>query len=153
VSVSWDRTGVDASAVLTVAWRELGGPPVKAPAQFGYGSSLIRNLIPHELGGTVDLTFPPDGAFCKIEIPLGGCAKILPEDALSSAIMDDDAFSTGVGKFFKKLRVTVQQEIEKVVRSADAKRKLTGTTLPTKAVVTVSGIDLKFEVDGEIELA
>jgi len=28
-----------------------------------------------------------------------------------------------------------------------------GTTLPTSAVVTVSGIDLKFEVAGDIELA
>jgi PAS domain S-box-containing protein len=153
VSVSWDRTGVDASAVLTVAWREFGGPPVKAPSQFGYGSSLIRDLIPHELGGTVDLTFPSDGACCKIEILLGGGAKILRENALRSAIIDDGAFSTGVRKFFKKLRITVQREIEKAVRNADAKRKLTGTTLPAKAVVTVSGIDLKFEVDGEIELA
>jgi PAS domain S-box-containing protein len=152
VSVSWDRTGVDASSVLTVAWREFGGAPIKAPVRFGYGSSLIRNLIPHELGGTVDLTFPPDGACCKIEIPLGGRAKILHEDVLRGAIMDD-AFGVGVRKFFKTLRVTVQREIENAVRDPDAKRKLTGTTLPTKAVITVSGIDLKFEVDGAIELA
>jgi two-component sensor histidine kinase len=151
VSVSWDRTGVDASAVLTVAWREFGGPPITAPARFGYGSSLIRNLIPHELGGTVDLTFPSDGACCKIEIPLEGRAKSLGEDALRSAIMDD-ALGTGVRKFFKKLRVTVQGEIETAVRNADANRKLSGTTLPTKAVITVGGIDLTFEVDGDIEL-
>jgi hypothetical protein len=37
----------------------------------GYGLSLIRDLIPHELGGTVDLTFPSDGMCCKIEIPSG----------------------------------------------------------------------------------
>jgi len=36
---------------------------------------------------------------------------------------------------------------------AHAKRKLTGTTLPVRAVVTVGGIDVKFEVDGDIELA
>jgi PAS domain S-box-containing protein len=153
VSVSWDRTGVDASAVLTVAWRELGGPAVGAPVRFGYGSSLIRDLIPHELGGTVDLTFPSDGACCKIEIPLQGDARIPREDALRSAIMDYDAFSTGVRKFFRKLGVTAQREIEKAARSADSKRNPTGTTLPIKAVVTVSSIDLKFEVDGEIELA
>src|SRR6266446_3965588 len=70
VSVSWDRTGADAAAILTITWRELGGPPVTAPVQSGYGSSLIRDLIPHELGGTVDLVFPLDGACCKIEIPL-----------------------------------------------------------------------------------
>jgi two-component sensor histidine kinase len=69
VSVSWDRTGDDASAVLTITWRELDGPPITAPVQFGYGLSLIRDLIPHELGGTVDLTFLSEGVCCKIEIP------------------------------------------------------------------------------------
>jgi PAS domain S-box-containing protein len=71
VSVSWDRIGADAAAILTITWRELGDPPITAPVRFGYGLSLIRDLIPHELGGTVDLTFPSDGACCKIEIPLG----------------------------------------------------------------------------------
>ncbi len=67
--------------------------------------------------------------------------------------MDYDALNAGVRKFFKKLRVTAQREIEKAVRDADAKRKLSGTTLPIRAVVTVGGIDLKFEVVGDIELA
>ncbi len=70
VSVSWDRSGTDAAAILTIAWRELGGPAIAATVQSGYGSSLIRDLIPHELGGTVDLVFASDGACCKIEIPL-----------------------------------------------------------------------------------
>jgi PAS domain S-box-containing protein len=70
VSVSWDSTGADAAAALTITWRELGGPPIAAPVKSGYGSSLIRDLIPHELGGTVDLIFPSDGACCKIAIPL-----------------------------------------------------------------------------------
>jgi len=56
--------------ILTITWRELGGPPIAAPVPSGYGLSLIRDLIPHELGGTVDLIFPPDGACCKIVIPL-----------------------------------------------------------------------------------
>jgi hypothetical protein len=151
VFVNWDCTHVDASAVLIVAWRELGGPPIMAPVRIGYGSSLIRGLIPHELGGTVDLTFPQDGACCKIEIPLEGGANIRRDDALRSAIMDHEALNITVRKFFKKLHVAVQREIEKVVHNADAKRKL--TTFPIKAVVTVSGIDLKFEMNGDIELA
>ena len=47
--------------------------------------------------------------------------------------MDYDALSTGVRRFFKKLRITAQREIEKAVRDADVKRKLTDTTLPTRA--------------------
>ena len=58
---------------------------------------------------------------------------------------------TGVRKFFKRVRVAAQREIEKALRGGDAKRNL--TTLPTRAVVTVGGIDLKIEVDGDIELA
>jgi PAS domain S-box-containing protein len=69
VSVSWSR-GADVAAILTITWREFGGPPITALVRCGYGSSLIRDLIPHELGGTVDLKFPSDGACCKIEIPL-----------------------------------------------------------------------------------
>jgi len=153
VSVNWHRTVTDVAAILTITWRELGGPPIKAPVRSSYGSSLIRNLIPHELGGTVDLTFPSDGAFCKIEIPLAGGAQHPREDAPRRAITDYDALSTGVRRFFKKLRVTAQREIEKAVRDADAKRKLASTTLPTRAVVTVGGIDLRFEFDAGIELA
>jgi PAS domain S-box-containing protein len=72
VSVKWDRTSAGAAAILTITWRELGGPPITAPVKSGYGSNLIRDLIPHELGGTVDLKFSSGGACCKIEIPVDG---------------------------------------------------------------------------------
>jgi two-component sensor histidine kinase/integral membrane sensor domain MASE1 len=68
VSVNWDFSGAGLD-VLRIVWREVCGPPVAASVQSGYGSSLIRNLIPYELGGVVDLTYPPGGAWCKIEIP------------------------------------------------------------------------------------
>ena len=79
VSVHWDRhshsdshgdASSDAAARLTIEWRELGGPAIVAPTQSGYGTNLIRELIPHELGGKVDLVFAAEGACCRIEIPL-----------------------------------------------------------------------------------
>ena len=66
--------------------------------------------------------------------------------------MDEEALNTSVRKFLKKLGVTAQREIEKAVRDADAQGRLAGTTLPAKAVVTVGGVDLKLEIDGDIEL-
>jgi PAS domain S-box-containing protein len=70
VSVSWEyQNNGDAGTVLTIVWRETGGPPISAPLQCGYGTSLIRDLIPHELGGTVNLTFLSEGVSCTIEIP------------------------------------------------------------------------------------
>ena len=66
VSVQWQAP----DGTLSVAWRETGGPPVAASGpQTGYGTSLIRDLIPHELGGKVDLVMAPEGVCCTIVIP------------------------------------------------------------------------------------
>jgi two-component sensor histidine kinase len=54
---------------LVLEWKEMGGPPVIGPTRPGYGSSIIRELIPYELGGTIDLLFAPEGMQCKYEIP------------------------------------------------------------------------------------
>src|SRR5215469_800099 len=70
VCVAWQRQSSDAGAKLVFEWRELGAPSVAAAVPSGYGTNLIRDLIPHELGGAVDLAFAPDGVNCKIEIPL-----------------------------------------------------------------------------------
>jgi len=67
--------------------------------------------------------------------------------------MNEEALNTSVRKFLKKLGVTAQREIEKAVREAVATGRLKdGERLPAKAVVTVGGINLAFEVDGDIEL-
>ena len=71
VSVSWDKSsGERAAETVTIAWREIGGAAVVSPTQFGFGTSLIRELIPHELGGSVELGFGPQGVDCLIEIPV-----------------------------------------------------------------------------------
>jgi two-component system, sensor histidine kinase PdtaS len=54
---------------LVLEWFETGGPPVVAHSVLGYGTSVIRNLIPYELGGTVDYVLAADGVRCKLEIP------------------------------------------------------------------------------------
>ena len=50
-------------------WRETDGPPVVGPSRAGYGTSVIEDLVPYELGGAVDLSFATDGVRCRIEIP------------------------------------------------------------------------------------
>ena len=70
VSVSWNCKENGDGADLMLAWQEQGGPPVKSAIQSSYGTNLIRNLIPHELGGMVDLAFASEGVSCRIEIPI-----------------------------------------------------------------------------------
>jgi two-component sensor histidine kinase len=70
VSVNWDRKPNGEGTNLSIVWQELNGPTVKSVAQSSYGTDLIRNLIPHELGGKVDLAFDPKGVSCRIELPI-----------------------------------------------------------------------------------
>ena len=39
-----------------------------APNGSGYGTSVINELVPFELGGKVDLAFAPDGVICRMEL-------------------------------------------------------------------------------------
>ena len=70
VCVRWNRRwNGRAPDGLLLKWQEKGGPSVAAPAMAGYGTSVIRDLIPYELGGIVDLVFARGGVRCTIEIP------------------------------------------------------------------------------------
>ena len=67
--------------------------------------------------------------------------------------MDEEALNTSTRKFLKKLGVSAQREIEKAVRDGVASGRLQGNErLPAKAVLTLGGVDLKFEIDGDIEV-
>ena len=70
VRVRWDRTRNGGTRPgLVLDWQEEGGPVVTAPGKTGYGTRLIRDLIPYELGGTVDLVFAREGIRCSLKVP------------------------------------------------------------------------------------
>jgi two-component sensor histidine kinase len=70
VSIWWDRhLKGHPQSPLAFEWKEFGGPPVVALGKSSYGTSTIRDLIPYELGGTVDLVLAPEGVQCRLELP------------------------------------------------------------------------------------
>lgn len=67
--------------------------------------------------------------------------------------MNEDVLNTSVRRFLKKVGITSQREIEKAVRDAVSRGALTGgQTLPAKMTLSVGRIDLRLEIDGDIEL-
>jgi two-component system CheB/CheR fusion protein len=75
--VSWTDGTRNNHRLLSVEWKESGGPPVKEPAATGFGSSLIEKGIPN---ATVSREFRPSGLVCTIDLPLhdGGKAATTP---------------------------------------------------------------------------
>ena len=67
-AVAWSQNQ-GARDGLVIRWQEAGGPAVKVPGKFGYGTSVINDLISYELGGKTDCEFLDTGVCCRLEIP------------------------------------------------------------------------------------
>ncbi len=67
--------------------------------------------------------------------------------------MDEETLNLSVRKFLKKVGITAQREIETSVREAIESGRLTGDeTLNARVTLTVDGVDLSHEIDGELTL-
>jgi len=66
VSVQW---GVQ-EGMLHLGWEESGGPPVLPPAQKGFGSRLLEDLLIRDLGGHTKLDYDAAGVRCRITAAL-----------------------------------------------------------------------------------
>lgn len=81
VTVSWT---VEDDDLLRLEWTERGATATPAPThRNGFGLSLIKGMVPHELGGDVVLGFEPGGARCRIGLSLRE-ARIKTEERFSS---------------------------------------------------------------------
>jgi two-component sensor histidine kinase len=69
VDLTWRLFGGNPET-LEIEWRETGGPPITGMPGEGFGTDLIRNIVPHELGGKTELTFAPEGVRCRVRLEL-----------------------------------------------------------------------------------
>ena len=67
--------------------------------------------------------------------------------------MNEDVFNMELRKFLKKVGVTSQREIEQAVRGAIEAGKLKGgETVKAKVTLTLEGLDLSHDIEGDISL-
>ena len=70
VRLTWQIDESAAIPVLSLEWRETGGPPVVAARRRGFGSRLLTQGVRSELNGSAELEFAPEGVICRITAPL-----------------------------------------------------------------------------------
>lgn len=67
--------------------------------------------------------------------------------------MDEETFNLTMRKFLKKVGITSQREIEKVVRDGLAAGRLQGNErLPVSVTLKMADVDLTVVIEGEIAL-
>jgi two-component system CheB/CheR fusion protein len=67
VDMDWSLQTQNGQPVLTVVWRERGGPKTTEPKTKGFGSELIERAIPN---ATVRREFTSGGVICTIDVQL-----------------------------------------------------------------------------------
>jgi len=74
ISISWDRRADPDDLVLK--WIELGGPPVSTPGARSFGTRLLEEALPRQLGGRGGLTFCSSGLEYVLAVPLASLTPI-----------------------------------------------------------------------------
>ncbi|WP_192248829.1 HWE histidine kinase domain-containing protein [Mesorhizobium caraganae] len=72
IRIDWTIEPTPDGRLLVLSWREKDGPPVAQPLRKGFGSRVIERGLTHELEGTVQLDYRPDGLICTMNIPVPG---------------------------------------------------------------------------------
>ncbi|UVC18341.1 HWE histidine kinase domain-containing protein [Mesorhizobium onobrychidis] len=72
IRIDWTTEPTSEGRRLILSWREKDGPLVTPPLRQGFGSRVIERGLAHELEGTVQLDYRPDGLICTMNIPVPG---------------------------------------------------------------------------------
>jgi PAS domain S-box-containing protein len=80
---------------LHMWWRERGGPPAAAPAERGFGLTLLERGLAYELGGVARVDFEAEGVRWEMTAPLGSAEKAFGGDDDAQA-PDQMSKSSGV---------------------------------------------------------
>lgn len=66
VSITWQ---FDTEHNCEIFWKEFGGPPLRDIQAEGFGMTVIKSVIPHELGGRVEIQPMTTGLTAKFLVP------------------------------------------------------------------------------------
>lgn len=78
VSIDWE---IETDGSLMVRWAEQGGPPVNPPSHRGFGSTIIENSVPYDLGGMAEIEYNASGLTASFCIPSRYIAHVLEDCA------------------------------------------------------------------------
>jgi two-component sensor histidine kinase len=70
VHVTWSVEPGPETDILLLDWVETDGPPVKGPAEPGFGMTLIERGLKQDMSADIAVEFLPTGVAAKLRAPL-----------------------------------------------------------------------------------
>jgi light-regulated signal transduction histidine kinase (bacteriophytochrome) len=143
VTISWRR----AEGNLLIDWQEAGGPAVIAPTRRGFGTTIIEQSIPYDLGGIAKIAYPVTGLTAHFCIPERHVAGTAPDSAPAAVPLpppQGDSPVSGRHILLVEDSMIIALEAEDLLRGAGARDVATASSA-ARALAIIE--------QGDIELA
>jgi two-component sensor histidine kinase len=86
IDVEWSvQPHAPGGPLFAFDWTEQGGPPVREPQRKSFGTRFIEDSIRHELKGTAEFDFLPEGLVFRCRFPLRPLARVAGADTKAVA--------------------------------------------------------------------
>lgn len=131
VKVKWE---VAANGNLILEWSEAGGPVVVAPTRRGFGSTIIEQSVPFDLGGDATIEYRLEGFHARFVIPARHVAGQAPDAGASETLQPKPV---AVATPLKGKRVLLVED--SMIIALDAEDVL--KDLGASSVITATGVD------------
>ncbi|WP_230292025.1 HWE histidine kinase domain-containing protein [Croceicoccus sp. Ery5] len=145
VTVGWS---LDGDRNLAIRWEESGGPAVTAPTRRGFGTTIIHDSIPHELGGAASVEYRTAGLLAQFTLPGRHVAGVVEG---SEARIESKAAPRNEGSVIVGRHVLLVEDSALIALDAEDKLRELGAaevTLASTNAAAAAALD-----DGGIELA
>ena len=156
------RWGIDVDGALLITWREIGGPPVRAPSRKGFGTTIIERSIPYDLGGRARANYKLSGFEAEFSIP----AKFVTMGigVVAGDGKADPASGEVQGGFPAKVLLVedsmlIALDVEQALISLGAARVITASSVrQAREAIAVGGIDfaildINLGIESSLEIA
>ena len=134
VSVNWRLQNGD----MILEWTEQGGPAVVAPRRRGFGSTIIEQSVPFDLGGDAEVAYRVTGLHARFCIP----ARHIAGEA--AAVTGDTRRKSGApdGQPLKGQRVLLVEDSMIIAMDAEEQLKRLGAATVTTASTSAQALSL-----------
>ncbi len=129
VSVVWR---LDESGSLLLTWEESGGPVVTMPSRRGFGSTIIAQSIPFDLGGRASVEYRLGGLFAEFCVPSRHVAGVAAGAGDTARAL---SMAAGAMPLKDKTGLLVEDSMIIALEAEDALKELGAVSVVTAASV------------------
>jgi light-regulated signal transduction histidine kinase (bacteriophytochrome)/CheY-like chemotaxis protein len=128
ITVRWRQ---DEDGSLLLDWTEEDGPVVTAPTRRGFGTTVIEDSIPFDLGGSVEVEYRLSGLrahFCVPSRHVAGLARKTVPSATAQSVGTDDKPLAGKSVLLVEDSMIIALEAEDVLKTLGARKVTTAAS-------------------------